>query len=527
MKQKKFVLLTPPMGWNSWNAFNMGINEKLIHKIADFMVRSGMRDAGYIYLNLDDGWQVSRDKNGVIQPDPKEFPTGMKALGDYIHSKGLKYGIYTCAGTQTCGKRPGSKGYEKLDIDTYASWGVDYVKVDWCFTEGLKSEIQYAIFRDAIAECGKPMVLSICNWGWDQPWLWGKKMGQLWRTTGDLINNWDCKLDWGGLGLLQVLDKQIGLEPYHGISGWNDPDMLQVGNSGLTLEESRSHFSLWCVLAAPLLVGNNILTMKPEIKEILLNKEAIEVDQDTLGKQGTCIKDYKDGRQVWAKLLADGSIAVCLFNRSSKSAEVKVCWKDLGFHVKQIKIRDLWAHRDLGIFEKSYATSLPSHGVALLRLKDATQAPLVASDTWRIHAGGDKFKDNNGNIWSEDLGYDGGMTGETIMEITAKGDVGLYNTERWAADFCYTIPVLPGRYNIILKFVEIYLKEEGQRVFDIIINGDKVKENFDILKEAGSFAKGIDMTFKNIEPKDGKIQIRFVSRVQNAKICALEIIRQE
>jgi alpha-galactosidase len=479
-----------------------------------------------VYLNLDDGWQVSRDKNGVIQPDPKEFPSGMKALGDYIHSRGLKYGIYTCAGGQTCGKRPGSKGYEKLDMKTYASWGVDYVKVDWCFTEGLDSKTQYAIFRDAIRESGRNMVLSICNWGVDQTWLWGKQMGQLWRTTGDLVSCWDCKLDWGGLGLMQILDRMKGLETYHGPGGWNDPDMLQVGNSGLTLEESRSHFSLWCVLAAPLLAGNNLLSMTPEIKEILLNKEAIEVDQDPLAKQGTLVKD-NNGCQAWVKPLADGSWAVCLLNRNSKSAAVSVDWKDLGFVGGKMKVRDLWSHRDLGVFDESYETSLPPHGAALLRLKDAAPVPLKASDKWLIRAGGSEYKDKSGNTWSEDKGFEGGMTATTSRVIKAEGDATLYNTERWEGDFSYTLPVLPGKYKIILKFTEVYVTKPGERVFDIIINGTKVKADFDILKEAGGFARGIDLAFKDIEPKDGKIQVRFVASVQKAKVCALDITRLE
>ena len=249
---------TPPMGWCSWNAFGIGINEAILKKTADLMVSSGLRDAGYVYLNLDDGWQVSRDARGVIQPDPVQFPSGMKALGDYIHARGLKFGIYTCAGTQTCGNRPGSKGHEKQDMATYASWGVDYVKVDWCNTAGLDSKTQYALFRDGILESGRPMVLSLCNWGVDQPWAWGKQMGQLWRTAGDLLPCWDCKADWGGLGLVLDLDKQAGLEAYAGPGGWNDPDLLQVGNHGLSLDESRAHFSLWCVLAAPLIASNNL-----------------------------------------------------------------------------------------------------------------------------------------------------------------------------------------------------------------------------------------------------------------------------
>ncbi len=522
----KELLPTPPMGWNSWNSFNMGINEKAIRRTADLMVSNGMKDAGYIYLNLDDGWQVSRDAKGEIVADPHAFPSGMKALGDYIHSKGLKYGIYTCAGEQTCGKRPGSKGHEKQDMATYASWGVDFIKVDWCFTEGLDSKTQYALFRDGIRESGRDMVLSLCNWGVDKPWLWGREMGQLWRATGDLVSCWDCKKDWGGMGVLPVLDLMVGLESYHGPNGWNDPDMLQVGNSGLTLEEARAHFSLWCVLAAPLLAGNDLTTMKPEVREILLNPEAIEVDQDPLGKQGSLVKDYKDGRQVWAKPLADGSWAVCLFNRGVKSAAVGVHWKDLGFEGEKMKARDLWAHRDLGVFEEAYFTSLPSHGAALLRLRDASPAPLVASDTWRVRAGGEVYTSPEGVVWAEDQGFQGGETARTAQEIVAVGDAEPYRTERWDAEFKCAYPVPPGTYQVTLKFVEVYLKDEGLRVFDILINDNVVRKDFDIFKEAGGFAKPIDLTFRDIQPRDGWIEARFVASVQTAKLCAIEIVKQ-
>jgi alpha-galactosidase len=360
---------TPPMGWNSWNAFEIGINEKIIRKTADLMVSSGLRDAGYVYLNLDDGWQAGRDNQGVIRPDSAKFPSGMKALGEYIHSKGLKFGLYTCAGSKTCGKKPGSEGHEKQDMTTYASWGVDYVKIDWCFTEGLNPKTQYALFQAGIRESGRPMVLSLCDWGVDKPWLWGKGIGQLWRTTGDLVPCWECKKDWGGMGVVLDLDKQIGLESYAGPGGWNDPDMLQVGNSGLSLEESRAHFSLWCILAAPLIAGNNLAKMNRGVKEILLNSEAIAVDQDPLGKQGTRIKAGAEGGEVWAKPLSGVAWAVCLFNRGLKSGTVEVRWQDLGLKADQMKVRDLWAHRDLGVFDGGYAVSLPSHGVALLKLQ--------------------------------------------------------------------------------------------------------------------------------------------------------------
>jgi alpha-galactosidase len=519
---------TPPMGWNSWNSFNMGINESVIRKTADLMVSTGLRDAGYIYLNLDDGWQVSRDADGVIQPDPAAFPSGMKALGAYIHSKGLKFGIYTCAGTETCGKRPGSKGHEKQDMATYASWGVDYIKIDWCSTEGLDSKTQYALFRDGIKESGRPMLLSLCNWGVDKPWLWGRQMGQLWRTSSDLLPCWDCKTDWGGTGISQTLDKQIGLASYAGPGGWNDPDMLQVGNSGLSLEESRAHFSLWCILAAPLIAGNNLISMKPEVEEILLNPEAIAVDQDPDGKEGTRIKDEGVGREVWARPLKGGAWAVCLFNRGLKSAAVEARWEDLGLKDDQMKVRDLWAHRDLGVFDDGYMVSVPSHGAVLLKIQSSKPVPLPPSDSWRIRIGGDDFTDHAGLVWSADKLFEGGQNVGTGIAIDAKSDVELYQNERWGPDFSYVFPVLPGKYKVKLKFVEVYLKEPGLRVFDVIINGRKVLDHFDILKEAKGFAKAVDESFSDIQPDgQGRIKVRFVSEVQNAKVCAIEVVRQK
>jgi len=515
------------MGWNSWNAFNMGINETVIKATADQMVTNGMRDAGYVYLNLDDGWQISRDAKGEIQAAPDQFPSGMKALGDYLHSKGLKFGIYTCAGDLTCGKRPGSKGHEKQDTATYASWGVDYIKVDWCSTDGLKSQTQYALFRDGIKASGRPMILSLCNWGVDKPSLWGRQMGQLWRTTGDLLPCWDCKTDWGGSGIISILDQQIGLESYAGPGGWNDPDMLQVGNGALTLEESRSHFNLWCVLAAPLIAGNKLTHMKPEVREILLNQEAIAVDQDPLGKEGTRIKSFGDGREVWAKPLSGGAWAVCLFNRGSTSANVEVLWADLGLKEERMKVRDLWARRDLGVFDKGYSVSVLPHGTVLLKLREDLPTYDAPSDTWRIRPGGEAFTDHSGKVWSEDKDFEGGQTVETVQPVTAKEDHELYQTERWGDDFSYVFPVKPGKYKVRLKFTEAYVKEKGQRVFDIIINDKKVLANFDILDEAKGSLAGIDKSFKDIQPDSkGLIKIRFVATVQNAKVCAIEITKQ-
>ncbi|GAB3224572.1 hypothetical protein GCM10027423_60440 [Spirosoma arcticum] len=240
------LALTPPMGWNSWNKFGCNVDEKLIREVADALVSTGMKAAGYTYIKIDDCWHGDRDSLGFIHPNPQRFPSGMKALSDYIHSKGLKLGIYSDAGSQTCGGKPGSRGYEFQDAQTYAKWGVDYLKYDWCNTEGLKAEGAYKTITAAIRKAGRPMVLSICEWGNDKPWVWGPNVGHLWRTTGDVYNCFDCIKDHGSYkswGVMKILDKQDGLRKYAGPGHWNDPDMLEVGN-GMSLGEDRAHFAM-------------------------------------------------------------------------------------------------------------------------------------------------------------------------------------------------------------------------------------------------------------------------------------------
>jgi alpha-galactosidase len=360
---------TPPMGWNSWNKFACNVNEQLIRELADAMVTSGMKDAGYVYLVIDDCWQIDRDAQGNILPDPQRFPSGMKALADYVHSRGLKFGLYSDAGTLTCQKRPGSRGYEFQDARQYAAWGVDYLKYDWCSTGTQNAPASYSIMRDALLKAGRPIVFSICEWGTSKPWLWAKDVGNLWRTTGDIQDCWDCKRDWGGMGVVHILDLQDGLESYAGPGHWNDPDMLEVGNQGMTITEYRAHFSLWCILAAPLMAGNDLRNMTNEVKEILTNREVIAVDQDSLGMQGRRVKRYGD-REVWAKQLADGGRAVVLFNRGPKSQEISVSWTEIGYpqHVAA-QVRDLWAHKDLGKLIGKFSAEVPSHGVVMVTVK--------------------------------------------------------------------------------------------------------------------------------------------------------------
>jgi len=357
---------TPPMGWNSWNKFACNVSEDLIKQAADAMVSSGMQDAGYQYVVIDDCWQVDRDAQGNIVPDAKHFPSGIKSLADYVHGKGLKFGIYSDAGTGTCQNRPGGRGYEFQDARQYAAWGVDYLKYDWCNHSTQDSQASYSIMRDALKKSGRPIVFSLCEWGSTKPWLWAGDVGNLWRSTGDIVDKWEGSEKWGGLGVVQILDLQDGLQSYAGPGHWNDPDMLEVGNGGMNLTEYRAHFSMWCLLAAPLMAGNDIRSMSADIHDILTNKEVIAIDQDPLGREGHRVK-RADGLEVWAKQLADGGRAVALLNRTGAEANITVSWTDIGYPVHvPAKVRDLWAKKDLGEKTGSFSASVPSHGVVMV-----------------------------------------------------------------------------------------------------------------------------------------------------------------
>lgn len=369
----------PPMGWNSWNKFGCDVSEKLIKDMADGIVKSGMRDAGYEYVVIDDCWQIKRDAQGNIIADPERFPSGMKALADYVHSKGLKFGIYSCAGSQTCQRRPGSRGYQFQDARQYAAWGVDYLKYDWCFDEGQNQEAAYKTMQDALKEAGRPIVFSICEWGGSQPWKWGKDVGQLWRTTYDINDCFDCNLNWGGLGVLQILDKQVDLEQYAGPGHWNDPDMLEVGNGGMTTREYKTHFSLWCMLAAPLMAGNDLRNMDDSTKYILMNKDVIALDQDPLGAQGFKLLDFGD-LEVWVKALSNGEAAFCFLNRGKTDIDLNFDWKKFGIHHDSIRkngfslrknvyqVKDLWTKKSLGTTSKNIQAKIPSHDVLVVKL---------------------------------------------------------------------------------------------------------------------------------------------------------------
>ena len=352
----------PPMGWNSWYANHCQVNDALIRAQADAMAQNGMKALGYEYVNIDDCWQGQRDAQGVIHGD-KNFPD-MKALADYIHSKGLKFGLYTSPGPLTCGRREGSFGHEELDAKTYAAWGVDFLKYDWCSgSKVYKPEEMQAAYKkmgDALKSTGRPIVYSLCQYGLEKVWTWGPAVGaSMWRTAGDLDYNYDR------VSLIGF--QQNGLEPFAGTGHWNDPDMLLVGLKKINDNENRTQMSLWCLLAAPLLVSPDLAKASPATLAILTNPEVIAVDQDAAGIQGHRVSE-EGPLEVWVKNLADGSKAVGLFNRGEGPNPVTVNFKDVGVK-KSAAVRDLWAAKDLGTFKQSFSATVPRHGVVMVKIK--------------------------------------------------------------------------------------------------------------------------------------------------------------
>ena len=373
------VAQTPPMGWNSWNFFFGKVTDKNIRDSADQIVASGMKDAGYVYVNIDDTWEGERDANGVLHTNAK-FPD-MKALADYVHSKGLKIGIYSGPGPKTCAGYAGSLGHEEQDAQLYASWGIDYLKYDLCSfipavmmkqapndkAEQMRIMIAaYDKMNKALKATGRPIVFSLCQYGWDAVWEWAPSVGgNLWRTTGDIDPHWDR--------IYAIVSQQEGLEKYAGPGHWNDPDMLEVGNGKLSLAENRAHFSMWAMLAAPLLAGNDLPNMKPEIKEILTNRDVIAIDQDRLGKQGARI--YSEGEvDVWARHLAGGALAIAVVNAGSDryaTHPFHLNLRKLGLAGRQTG-KDLWTGKTVELTE-NMPLELASHDVLLVRV-DAPKA---------------------------------------------------------------------------------------------------------------------------------------------------------
>ena len=357
------LALTPPMGWNSWNHFGDRVDDAVVRETADALVSSGLAAAGYIYVNIDDTWEGERDAQGNIVANAK-FPD-MKALADYVHQRGLKLGIYSSPGPRTCGGYVGSYGHEEQDAKTYAAWGIDYLKYDWCSAGRIYRDSDllagYQTMGRALARSGRPIVYSLCEYGTADVWTWGTKVGgNLWRTTGDIQDNWRSMAEIGF--------NQSRLAPYAGPGHWNDPDMLEVGNGGMTDTEYRTHFSLWCLLAAPLMAGNDLRHMPAETLAILGNREVIAIDQDGLGRQGER-RLSRDGIEIWTKPLQDGGQAVGVFNRTDHELAVTVTWTELGWKNRPAALRDLWEHHDLAPTGDGYSGQVAAHGVRMLRVK--------------------------------------------------------------------------------------------------------------------------------------------------------------
>jgi alpha-galactosidase len=372
---------TPPMGWNSWNKFQCDVNEEIIRRMADAMATNGMKDAGYQYINIDDCWHGQRDAQGFIHADPQKFPSGIRALADYVHSKGLKLGIYTDVGDKTCGGRPGSRGHEYQDAYTYAQWGVDYLKCDWCNNDNLNPIGAYTTMHDALLATGRPIVFSICEWGVNKPWLWAKGIGNSWRTTTDIAPCFDGIVDhktWQQFCVLRIIDAQKPLRQYAGPGHWNDPDMLEVGN-GMSQNEDRAHFSMWCMLAAPLISGNDLQDMSPDTLNILVNKDVIAVDQDPLGIEGF-VYFTNNAVEIWFKPLDHGDWAMCALNRGTDPQSISFDWKnekvmdDLSSHNADFasiiySLRNLWTKQDVGDTSQPLNAEIPGHDVLMLRLQ--------------------------------------------------------------------------------------------------------------------------------------------------------------
>jgi alpha-galactosidase len=376
------LAMTPPMGWNSWNTFATNIDEKMVKETADIMVSSGMAAAGYNYIVLDDGWMAKeRDANGDLVPDPVKFPSGMKSLIDYVHSKGLKFGLYNCAGTKTCAGYPGTRGYEYQDARFYAKLEIDFLKYDWCNTAGINAPEAYGTMSNALKKAGRPIVFSLCEWGDTQVWNWGKPIGNLWRISGDIYPCFDCEYkhpeNWSSWGFMKIVEMRKDIRKFSGPDHWNDFDMMEVGNE-MNDTEDKSHFAMWCMMASPLVAGNDFRKMSKETLAILTNKELIAVNQDKLGIQGFKLS-AEDGLEVWVKPLSDGNWAVTFLNRTDAPKKINYDWKknpikdvDFGFEADfnktVFKIKDLWKNKEAGTTKKNFSDDLASHDVITLKL---------------------------------------------------------------------------------------------------------------------------------------------------------------
>jgi len=355
---RESLSLTPQMGWSSWNKFQGNIDEDIIKSIADAMVASGLKDAGYTYINIDDCWHGKRDADGFIQADPKHFPHGIKALADYVHSRGLKLGIYSDAGSETCAGRPGSLGHEYQDALQYARWGIDYLKYDWCNTTNVNAQGAYQLMRDALQATGRPIFFSMCEWGDNYPWRWAKDIGDSWRIGPDIWCSFDSTHvfpTYIQCSIIDCINRNDSLRSYAGPGHWNDPDMLEVGN-GLSVNQDRAHFTMWCMMASPLILGNDVRNMSDETKAILTNRDLIAIDQDKLGVQGLRFL-IREGLEYWFKPLSNGDWAMTIFNPTRQPLSCSLNWQDFNLTDEEVskrstafdqnvyKIKNLWTGR--------------------------------------------------------------------------------------------------------------------------------------------------------------------------------------
>lgn len=536
------LALTPPMGWNSWNKFSTNIDETIIRAMADAMATNGMKDAGYQYINIDDCWQGKRDALGFIQPNPEKFPAGIKSLADYVHSRGLKLGIYSCGGSLTCGGLPGSRGHEYQDALTYAQWGVDYLKYDWCHCEDLNAMGTYTTMRNALRATGRPIVFSICEWGQNKPWLWGASVGQLWRTTTDIYHCFDCIVDhtnWQQWGVARILDAQKPLRTFAGPGHWNDPDMLEVGN-GMSENEDRAHFSMWCMLAAPLISGNDLAHMAPETLQILTQKSVIAVDQDSLGVEAFPYSTNGDV-EIWFKPLAGGDWAVCLLNRGKNPEAISFDWskeavtddfskRSANFPSTTYALQNLWTGEAAGSTATALNAKVPGHDVLMLRLKAPASATVGAAvsapEIIRVKAGlAAPFTDEEGNYWAPERGFDGGDTvqRDENLAIANTKIPGLYRSEHYGmTDF--SMPLPNGKYLVKLHFAETFdqINGPGQRVFSFEVAG-RVFKDFDVFAQAGGANRALVVSV-HAEISGGKLDIVFTPNIENPEINGIEII---
>ena len=501
------LALTPPMGWNSWNAFQGEINEDKIKEAADILVTSGMRDAGYTYLVIDDGWMAKeRDRAGNLVGDSVKFPHGMKALGDYIHHKGLKFGIYECRGVLTCMKLPGSFNHEEQDMKTFASWGVDYIKLDGCYAErnGRLSSVELALYRRSILKTGRPMILSISDFG-NGSWAWGaKESAQLWRTSYDIYPDMEsvyyCAETSGGSESIHPAFN--GLWQFAGPGHWNDADMLQVGNLP-DITDNKTHFSLWCILASPLMAGNDLSKMSAPILNILTAPEVIAVNQDARGFQGYKVYN-EDSHDIYCKPLSDGTAAVLMLNKGKKPTSLTVTWEMIGLAGKQ-KVRDLWERKELGVFNDSFNSgNLAANGSMLIKV--GTPGGRLVSGPSPVPY--EKYSVTGaGTTWLSELyyvmksgdapRYDGNYNGETISVNGIKYHKGLGC--RSSSRIMFRLNGRADRFMAVIGPDDSYRGKESSRfrVLNEDFFGNQILYDSGLLKPGSSV--NIDINVKGVQ----------------------------